>query len=473
MKISRLFGSARKRIAAGAIVALALAFPVATAAASTVQIEADTTVANATKSAGTMQWGANTTASYNEVVAVQVVYNNKEAADSGKVANNLRVKIAIPNKAGANQTITTTTSADNSNKVIGSTSVTLNRADAYLQYIPGTATWKHASTANGPMVVTQKVSDDVVMGANGLVLENENPCQAGSIVVQARVMVPGVSIDKTVRVKGDKTWDTSITAKPGDTVEYKIAYKNTGNTDENAVVIGDKLPNGVTYSTGTTLLVNAGAPNGKSVSDGVTTTGIVIGTYIPDGNAYVYFEAKLPTEDKLACGNNLLRNIATAQPQGMNYYYNTADVNITKECAETPVYSCDLVTITKGEDRKVTASVAYTAKNGASFKTATFDWGNGTTPFTTSNTTASYQYSKDGTYTITAKLLMSVNGKDTAVNGEGCAKQVTFSTTTPPTTPPTELPNTGAGSVVGVIAGVSAVSALAYRLVLSRKLARR
>lgn len=151
----------------------------------------------------------------------------------------------------------------------------------------------------------------------------------------------------------------------------------------------------------------------------------------------------------------------------------TLEVKVNMPTPVTPVYSCDLLTLTKGENRKVTASVAYTAKNGASFKTATFDWGNGTTPFTTSNTTASYQYSKDGTYTIVAKLLMSVNGTDTVVNGEGCAKQVTFGSTTPPVTPPTELPNTGAGSVVGVIAGVSAVSALAYRLVLSRKLARR
>jgi len=181
MKLSRIFNSLPKRLTAGALVALAIALPVAASAADMVKIEADTTVANA--SVASSNWGASTTASYNEVVAVQVVYNNDEVAGSGKTANNLRVKINIPSSAGVNQTITTTTASDNSNTVNGSAKVTLNRSDAYLQYIPGTATWKHAVSANGPMTTIQKVSDAVVTGSNGLVLENENPCQAGSVVV--------------------------------------------------------------------------------------------------------------------------------------------------------------------------------------------------------------------------------------------------------------------------------------------------
>jgi len=575
MRISRMFNSFRKRLAAGVIVAMAITLPMAASAASTVKIEADTTVANASQT--TPKWGTSASADYNQVVDVQVVYNNTEEAGSGKVASNLRVKINLPTTAGSTQTVTTKTGADNSNTVNGSATVNLNRADAYLEYIPGTATWKHATTANGGLTSTQKVSDTVVTAANGLVLEDENPCQAGSIQIQARVIVPGVHVTKQVRLKGDHSWLSSVTAKAGDTVQYMISYTNNGNADEKSVVIGDKLPAGVTYVPGTSYLANNSTPNGKAVADGVTTSGISIGDYAPTANAFVMFDAKVPSEDKLACGANKFTNTASAQPQGMGVYTATADVNVSKTCTttpstpvyscdllaltkgdgravtakvtytakggatytsasfnwgdntpatsgsattashtyskddtykvvatlsfdvkgttktvtsddcsqsvsytttpptETPVYSCDLVSLTQSADRKVTASVAYTAKNGASFKTLTLDWGDNSTPLTTSNTTASYQYAADGTYTVTAKILFSVNGTDTFADSAACAKQVAFtSTPTTPTspTPSTELPNTGTGNVIGLFAGTVIFSAIGYRLFLHRKLTR-
>src|ERR1700722_19724841 len=92
--LSRMFNTLPKRFAAGAIVALAIALPVAASAADMVQIEASTTVANASEASPT--WGSNTSATYNQVVDVQVVYDNYETAGSCKTANNLDVKINIP-----------------------------------------------------------------------------------------------------------------------------------------------------------------------------------------------------------------------------------------------------------------------------------------------------------------------------------------------------------------------------------------
>lgn len=474
---SRTLNNWRKRVVATAIVSLAIFLPVAVTAASYVKFQANTTVANATQNAGTMKWSGSTSAKYNEVVAIQVVYDNNEAPGSHKTVNNLHVKINIPQKAGKSQTITTTTSGDNIRTVKDSAKVALNRADAYLQYIPGTATWKHAKTAHGPMTVTQKVSDNVVLSANGINLGKENPCQAGSIVVQARVMVPGVSIDKSVRLKGTHNWTRSISAKPGDTVQYLISYKNDGNSTEKNVVIGDKLPKGVTYVPGTTYLANDSAPNGKKVPDGVTTKGVIVGTYLPGANAFVMFDAKLPTADQLACGDNMLRNIASAQPQGMNYYWNTADVTINKKCEtqpNQPQYSCNAFELTVDKtDRSVKVSkYDYTAKNGADFKNVVIDWGDNSTPLTTNHAVGqTHQYAKDGTYTVTATTHFTVNDKDVAV--DGCSQVVSFNTPSTPTkpgTPPSELPNTGAGDVIGLFAVITAAGAIAHRW-LSRRLA--
>jgi uncharacterized repeat protein (TIGR01451 family) len=280
-----------------------------------------------------------------------------------------------------------------------------------------------------------KVSDDVVNSGAGLVLENEKPCYnfAATVTVLARVIVPSVEITKQVRIKGSTQWEKSITANAGQSVEYLIGYKNAGNVQQNKVVIADKLPTNVTYVGGTTQVKNA-YWNGvyTTVPDGVTSGGINIGNYTPGSNAYVKFEATLPASDKLTCGVNLLTNKATAQPEGMNYYYSTADVTVTKDCTTpTPVYSCDDLTLTPNySTRTVSAVVKYTAKDGATYKNTTLVWGDSKQDVIT-GTTGTHTYAADGTYTVKANVLFTVNGVDkTPAVNPACSKTVTFSTTT-------------------------------------------
>jgi uncharacterized repeat protein (TIGR01451 family) len=434
---SRLLGNLPKRLAAGAIVALAVALPVAVSAADAVKIEATTTVANASVTGS--NWGPSATASYNQVVAVQVVYNNDEVAGSGKTANNLRVKIDLPSAPGTSQVVTTSTRADNSSTISGSAMVTLDRADAFLQYIPGTATWKHASSANGPMTVTQSVSDAVVTDPNGLVLENENPCQAGSIVIQARVVVPGISVDKFVRESGTTAWATSITAKPGDTLEYEIAYHNTGNTTEQNVAFRDQLPKGITYVPGSTKLKDGNFPNGTTISsDDLVKNGIATSSYAPGAAAYIMFTAKVASEDQLACGDNNMRNVAFVTPQGMNQFFNTADVKVTKTCNQpnTPNFSCDtldLTDVSKDGKNIAQALVSYTANNGATFKSASFDWGDGQTTKMVTGPSANHTYSTNGPFNVVASVTFSVTGSDDQTrSSKGCEKSITFKTSETP-----------------------------------------
>jgi uncharacterized repeat protein (TIGR01451 family) len=470
MKLSKLFNSLPKRFAAAATLALAILFPVATMAAGTVNMEGALGVSNVTT--GETTYTASTNASYDQVVKYQVYYHNTELPDSGKVAQNVHVKIALPSTAGKTQVATATITADNANTVTSSATVNLDRADAYLQFMPGSAVWRHNTGTNQTPVWTEaKVSDSVVSG--GLTLENEQPCYnyAATVTVLARVMVPGVSIDKYVRIKGTTAWTTTVVAKPGETVQYEIAYKNTGNSTQNDVAIRDQLPAGVTYVAGSALLKNTNFLSGTKLSDAIVTNGVIAGTYLPGAAGYVMFDATLPAANALECGANKLRNIAYAQPSGMNYYYNTADVTINKDCEQpkTPVYSCDLLDVSSGSNRTVTAIVHYTGLNGASLKMVTYTWGDSSTPLVTDKTSANHQYNADGTYTISTKLLFNVNGTDKyAADSESCVKTVTFTTPQTPETPPV-LPNTGAGSVIGIFGVVSALGAIGYRLFLGRK----
>jgi uncharacterized repeat protein (TIGR01451 family) len=481
--LSRMFNNLPKRLAAAAIVALAISLPAIGLAADTVQIEGALGVANVT--AGDTTYKSSVNATYDQVVKYEVYYHNRENPDSGKIAQNLNVKIALPSAAGKVQTATATIKADNSNTVTDTATVNLDRADAYLQFIPGSAVWKHNVGTNDAVNYQEtKISDAVV--TSGLTLENEKPCYnfSATVTVLARVMVPGVSITKQVEKKGETNkWATSNTANPGDTLKYLITYKNTGNSVQSQVVIRDNLPPKMTLVPGTTYLADASHPSGVKVSDAVTQGGINAGNFGAGANAFVTFEVKVPAADQLACGETEFRNVGVARPQNMNEYYNTAITKVNKVCTptnpETPVYSCDKFNFTsENKTRTITVTEFKTSQKNATFKNVVLDWGDATTPLTTNAAVGkTHTFAKDGTYTVVATAHFTADGKDVTAAGANCSKSVTFTSTpvTPPTTPPTTpevLANTGPGEVFGMFAAVTAAGAIAHRLFLARRLAR-
>ncbi len=163
--------------------------------AATVSIEGTMGVAN--KTAGDTKYVKSVNAKYNDVVKVEVYYHNRELPDSGKIAQNVRVKVNIPSTAGKTQTQTATIKGDNTNTVTAQTTVNLDRADAYLQYLPGSAVWRHNTGTNDkPNWVDTVVSDNIVTSGTGVVLEDEKPCYnySATVTVLARVMVPGVNV---------------------------------------------------------------------------------------------------------------------------------------------------------------------------------------------------------------------------------------------------------------------------------------
>ncbi len=359
-------------------------------------------------------------------------------------------------------------SSPDMNTITDSVAINLDRADATISYIPGSATWKHnAGTNDNVNIVETKLSDQIVYGGTGIVIEDVKPCFNfdATITILLRVQVPGIKVDKFSRVKGTTEWSKNNTAKPGDTLEYQIAYKNMGNTTHNDVLIRDNLPPKLTYVPGTTKLKNSAGT--KAVADGVTTTGIIVGNYLPGGAAYVLFEVKVPAADQLACGPTLFTNVGVARPKGMNEFYNTADTYVTRVCeAKEPTYKCELFKIEKTTGREVKVSEFKTSQtNGATFKNVVINWGDGTTPLTTNNAVGQkHTYAKDGTYSITATATFTVNGQEKTATSEACKATVSFGSQPTPTT----LPKTGAGDVLGIFAAVTAAGAMAHRYVAGR-----
>lgn len=452
----------RKRLFAAAIVLTAIAFPVASMAAQTVKLESSLGVANVTR--GDTKYAQSVSASYDQVVKLQVYYHNTENPDSGKIAKDLTVKINIPSAAGKKQMVSSKVSASNANTVKNTATINLDNSDAYLQYIPGSAMWKHNTGTNKNVhYVKTKISDAVVTSGAGLRLENEKPCFnfAATVTVLARVMRPGVQVTKQSEVHGQTNkWSSNNTAKPGDVLDYMITYKNNGNTVQKSVVIRDSLPLKMKLVPGSTKVYNTKYPSGQVIgNDNITSGGIIIGDYNPGQIAYITFRVMVPNEAALACGNTTFTNVGVAHPQGLGEYYSSAQTTVNKVCENQPVYSCDAFGLTADKNRTVTVNkFAYTAKNGATFNNVVINWGDNSDALTTNKAIGQqHTFAKDGNYTVVATAHFTVNGKDVTSNGATCTQSVNFNA-------PSELPTTGAGSVLGLFAGVTVAGAVLHRL---------
>jgi len=116
---------------------------------------------------------------------------------------------------------------------------------------------------------------------------------SGYITYRFKAMQPSFTFAKDVRLSGTKAWQDKLSAIPGSTVEYRLTYKNTGDTVQNNVILKDVLPKGLTYIAGSTKLYTTVTPSGKTLTDEISQGGMNIGSYNPGGGAFLTFAAKV------------------------------------------------------------------------------------------------------------------------------------------------------------------------------------
>jgi uncharacterized repeat protein (TIGR01451 family) len=154
------------------------------------------------------------------------------------------------------------------------------------------------------------------------------------------------AVQKKVSKADKNEWKDTMSVTAGETVDYRIEYKNTGEVQQNNVVVKDKLPANVSYVAGTTKLYNAQNPNGKVLTDEVTTDkGVNIGSHSKGANSFVVFKAKIAEAAKLTCGMNKLVNTARVITD-YGVKEDVVDVTVEKKCEEQPtkIEVCDLAT---------------------------------------------------------------------------------------------------------------------------------
>lgn len=272
------------------------------------------------------------------IVRMYVHNNNPKGLNA--IAKDVTAQVDLPNLVSSEARITGFINASNATPSRYWDSLNLKSADGrrfFLDYIEGSAFFENNVWKNGINLSDSLVTSNGVKLGYDKLDGNLPGCYqyAGYVGFKVKPVFENTSIIKQVRKQGDKDWKKAIDAKVGDTVEYRIHYKNLNDGNVANVVVNDSLPTNMEYVKGTTRLIRADLPNGATYSeDKLLTDGVNIGNYAVRGDGYVRFFAKV-VDKNLACGNNRLINWAKASANGFAIQDN-ADVYVNKVCNETP-----------------------------------------------------------------------------------------------------------------------------------------
>ena len=303
----------------------------------------------------TTTYGKDVTLVPGKSYQVEVYYHNNAASnlnDSGAgIAHGVNLRMQMPASIAGNASDTVdgfinwsnpgpiNSVYDSANLKNGSTGAVA------LRYVQGSAKVTSNGAVDGMTLPDAFLTTGTPLGYAALNGELPGCNQyAGYVTYKFTVVQPNFTVEKTVSVDGGKTYVKSGATTPGSTVIYKVAYTNTGSTQQDNVTLSDTLPAGVSYVGGSSLISNSKTNGYEKTSDGITTTGLNIGSYAPNGgNAFFKFSAKAPAADALKCGDNTLTNTARATTSG-GYKESTADITINVQCAPGKIKVCELST---------------------------------------------------------------------------------------------------------------------------------
>ena len=102
-----------------------------------------------------------------------------------------------------------------------------------------------------------------------------------------------------------------VQAEPGDIVVFRVHAKNTTDKHLKNWSVRSIVPTDIEYIAGKTVVCNSTNPEGLRVSDNIiTNSGMNIGGYRENGDAYVYFYVRVGEEAKKEDNNMIYRMIA-------------------------------------------------------------------------------------------------------------------------------------------------------------------
>lgn len=303
-----------------------------------------------------------TEANYTDVVEitpgkeyeVYVFYHNNAAANlntSGKgIANNVRLKTALPTEVRAGQTaeVKATISATNTRPAsVFDTAYLKTKETVYLRYVQNSAVIHNTGSANG------KVLDATAMfGQDGVKLAHYQDqwgiipgCNefTGYVTYRVKADQPKFFLSKLVSAEGKNDWKEILSVKSEETVDFRLKYENEGTTVQPKVKLFDRLGEGMELVKGSvkaTVRQTKQKTNGEyeqlepmteAVADDKLTTGLVVGDMNP--GSYVILDYKVKVKKQDTCQEKTMFNEAEVAT-GNGTQYDKAKLVIY--CGTTP-----------------------------------------------------------------------------------------------------------------------------------------
>lgn len=296
-------------------------------------------------------WTDSTEVENGKEYVVRMYVHNNAASNLNLVAESVRAYVVLPTDTSTSITVNGKISSSNAKPTTvwdQTTFKSKNGEKFNLAYVKGSA--KYYNTKDGKLrTFNLDTANNDLFTNKGMLLgydkmDGKIPgCSEYSGYVTFHVKAqfaakPALEITKEVKILGTDTWSEQVKAKAGETVRYRIGFKNTGNTTLKNVTIRDILPKGLTYVKGTTTIFNTAHPKGVTLSDNIITdNGMNIGDYNAGANAWIYFNATVDKAVSEKCSNSLLRNVAQASGGQGTAKEDTADVLVDgKVCEEEP-----------------------------------------------------------------------------------------------------------------------------------------
>jgi hypothetical protein len=216
----------------------------------------------------------------------------------------LRVDSIVGNITnGQSAQITGRISAENTTPAeVWDTAYIQTKRPVALRYVRGSARIHNGGKLNG-----QLIDDEALFGKYGGTFIGYNQWgllpggekYSGSIIFKIKVDVVGFDMNNSVSKEGENDYKSNIDAIPGETLDFKMHFKNTGTTILKDVVVYDLLGEGLEFVPGTTKIYTPSHPEGTLQSDALFKNGFNIGDYKGGTDATITYKVKVSDDENL------------------------------------------------------------------------------------------------------------------------------------------------------------------------------
>lgn len=289
---------------------------------------------------------------------VYIYYHNDAASNTNEsgfgIATNTRVASGYPTLVSTGSrymvsgiiTWSYVTPEDPNNarlgKVWDEAYVTSDYDNVVLRYKTGSAKIHNSGQTNGSTLSTNLFSQSgTPIGFNKLAGTVPGCAEySGHITYTLVAENPGSELTKKVSTDG-KNWYDSVTVEPGEFVTYKVAFRNTGNTDFTNAIFTDSHDSDLLLRAGSTKFYDYKNVNGYQIADIIDISGHNAGDMYAGALVQAVYQMQV-RNDRSMCGRTLQNTMTVRYNNSADQKQDTATVKVA--CKDDPPTTEDCTT---------------------------------------------------------------------------------------------------------------------------------